>query len=126
MTVQVDLFTLIIMVAVIILVAFLLPMLWQLKKTAEQAEALLSELRRDLVPTIQELRETGGNLHQISIKAAKGAEKTESLIDAIDTLGTFMQQDVFRFVSYVECLMCGIRAAGKVLLKEARNKEVDL
>jgi uncharacterized protein YoxC len=132
MTVQVDLITLIILVVVIFLVAFLLPMAWQFKKTAEQAEALLDELRRELVPTLRELRETGQHINRISMTVAKGIDKAESLldsvdgiVDSVDHLGKFMQQDIFRIASYAECLISGIRAAGKVLFKETQNKEID-
>ena len=73
MTVEVDIFTLSILVVVIIFAAMLLPMIWQWKKTGREADALLSELRRELIPTLKDFREITERINRASVKIEKGS-----------------------------------------------------
>lgn len=97
MTVEVDIFNLIILVVVILVAAFLLPLLWQLKKTAHQAEALLGELHRELPPTLRDCREIAERINRTSVKIEKGSENAA-------------------------CLILGLKAASKVFFKETQEK----
>jgi hypothetical protein len=79
MTVQVDIVILIFLVVVIIFAAILLPMIWQWKKNGKETAALLSELRRELIPTLKDFREITERINRASVKIEKGSGHAETL-----------------------------------------------
>lgn len=97
MIVQIDILNLIILVVVIVIAAFLLPLIWQLKKTAQETDALLHDLRRELIPSLQDFREITERINRASVKTENIAENAA-------------------------CLILGIRAASKVFFKETQEK----
>lgn len=129
MTVQVDVFTLAILLLLVILLVFLLPMIWQMKKTGQEAELLLKELRRELIPTMRDLRKTTERIDLISEKVEKGTLKAESMLDSLgetldaaQRLSNFLREDMARFAETITCFVWGVRAAGKVFLKGVQEK----
>lgn len=97
MTVQVDIFALIILVGVIIFMAFLLPMVWQMKKAAQETDAILGELRRELIPALQDVREITQRVNRTSVKIENSVENAAYLI-------------------------LGLKAASKVFIKGTQQK----
>jgi methyl-accepting chemotaxis protein len=129
MFVQVDIFTLLIFLLLVILIAFLLPMIWQVKKTGKEAGELLGDLRRELIPALGELRETAARINRASETIEQGAGKAENLLESLDEVADtvqhvskFLRQDVCSLAETISCLMLGIRVAGKVFLKGVQEK----
>jgi methyl-accepting chemotaxis protein len=129
MTVQVDIFTLMIFLLLVIVMAFLLPMIWQVKKTGKEADALLGELRRELIPTLRELREIAERFNRASVTIEQGADKAENLLESLNEMSDtvrhvskFLRQDVCSFAENISCLMLGVRVAGKAFLKGIQEK----
>lgn len=98
MIVEVDIFTLSILVVIILVAAFLLSMIWQLKKTGHKIDVLLDELHRELLPTLRDSREIAERVNRISVKIEKGSENAA-------------------------CLILGLKAASKVLFKDKKTQE---
>ena len=129
MTVEVDIFTLVILLVVILVAALLLPMIWQLKKTSHKADVLLDELHRELLPTLRDCREIAERINRASVKIEKGSGQVENLLEALDEITdsvrrvtSFFRQDACFMIENAACLILGLKAAGKVLFKETREK----
>lgn len=129
MTVEVDIFSLMILVVVILVATFLVALIWQLKKTAHQAEALLGELHRELLPTLRDCREIADRINRASAKIEKGSGHAEKLLEALDEITAsvlriahFFRHDASSLSENVAFLILGIKAAGKVLFKETDEK----
>ena len=129
MTVQVDIFALIILVVAIILVTFLLPMIWQVKKTARETDLFVGELRRELIPTLQDAREITARANRISVKLKSGSGGAEKLLVSLDEIAVsigrinkFFHQDAVHLAENVAYLILGIRAASKVFTKGTQQK----
>lgn len=129
MSVQVDIFVLIITVVFLVVAAALVPLLVQLKRTAREADALLVDLRRELVPTLRELRESSERLNRASATVENGAEKAGVLFaslgevgESIHNVNRFLHRDTARYVGNAAGLWLGIRAASKVILKGLQEK----
>jgi uncharacterized protein YoxC len=128
MTVEVDIFNLIILLVVILVAAFLLPMIWQLKKTSHKADALLGELHRELLPTLRDCREIAERINRVSVKIEKGSGQAENLLESLDEITDsvrrithFIRQDASFIIENAAYLIWGIKAASKVLFKETRE-----
>jgi uncharacterized protein YoxC len=133
MTVQVDILTLGFLVVAIILVSFLLPMIWQVKKTAQEAGALFSELRNGLPPAVKDLNETMERINRITGKVEKGTNKAEDMVETLDELAeslrhasSFLRQDMYRYAEIAGGLLVGIKAASKVLFQKTDEEEKSL
>lgn len=129
MTVEVDIFTLIILLVVILVAAFLLPMIWQLKKTSNKADALLGELHRELLPTLRDCREIAERVNRVSVKVEKGSGQAENLLESLDEITDsvrrithFIRQDACFIIENAACLILGLKAASKVLFQETPEK----
>lgn len=129
MTVQVDIFVLIVTVVFLIIAAALVPLLLQLKRTAREADALIGELRRELIPALREFRETAERLNRASATVEAGSEKAGRLLESLGEVGdtihgvnNFFQRDMARYVGNAAGLWLGIRAASKVILKGLQEK----
>jgi uncharacterized protein YoxC len=128
MTVEVDIFTLSILVVVIIFAAMLLPMIWQWKKTGREADALLSELRRELIPTLKDFREITERINRASVKIEKGSGHAENLIKSLDEIVDSVRQishgfrhDARHLADNAACLIAGLRVAIRVFSKETQD-----
>lgn len=132
MTVQVDIFALIALIALVlalVVAAFLLPLIWQWKKTGKAAEALMGDLRRDLIPTVHDLREISERINRVSVKIEKGSGHAEQLLESLDESVAVVRQishvfkrDACQLAEIASCLILGIRAASQVLVKGTQEK----
>jgi uncharacterized protein YoxC len=129
MTVQVDIFVLIITFVFLLVCAALVPLLLQLKRAAREADALMSDLRRELIPALREFRETSERLNRASATVESGAEKAAVLLESLGEVGesihsvnSFVHRDMARYVGNAAGLWLGIRAASKVILKGLQEK----
>ncbi len=78
MTVQIDIYVLIIIVVAIVLAVFLVQMIWQMKKTAQKTDLLIDDLRTELMPSLHDLREIMERLNRVSVKIEKGSGNAEN------------------------------------------------
>jgi hypothetical protein len=99
------------------------------EKTAQEAEALLRDLRRELMPSLRDFREIAERLNRASTQVEQGAGKAEHRLEAVDEFAAsirlingFLQKDLVRFFENAACLMLGLRAAGKVFLNGLQEK----
>lgn len=129
MTVQVDIFALIILVGGIIFMAFLLPMVWQMKKTAQETDVFLGELRRELIPTLRDVREITQRVNRASEKIGNSSGRAENLLSSLDETATllrrinhFFRQDSSQLVENAAYLILGLKAASKVFFKGTQQK----
>jgi uncharacterized protein YoxC len=133
MTVQVDVISLGFLVGMIILLVFLLPTIWQIKKTAQSAENFIDALRRDLSPTLKDLRELTEGATRATKKIEGSANKTENLLETLDEIAVsirhvsdFVRRDMSRYAEIAGYLMLGIKTAGKVFSQANKEKESNL
>ena len=129
MTVEIDILALIVVVAAVLVVAFLIPMMVQAKKTARQIDEFITLAQRDVLPMLRELREASERINRASAKVEQGVEQAEGLMQSVGEVGDsihranhFLQHDVGRYMGNAAGIWLGIRAASKVLLREM-NKD---
>ena len=122
MTVEVDIFTLGFFIVTIILVSFLVPMIWQAKKTIQNADNFLSELHRELLPAVSDLREITDRINRNSAKLEKEVDKVENLLDSLEDISTSIRS-VSNCVESAGYFMLGLKAATKVFLQGSKEKE---
>jgi len=121
MTVQIDIYVLIIIVVAIVLAVFLLQMIWQMKKTAQKTDLLIDDLRTELMPSLHDLREIMERLNRVSVKIEKGSGNAESLFKSLDEIigsvrhvSYFFRRDNSHLVENAATLILGIKAASRV------------
>lgn len=84
---------LIVSIAFLILVAFLLPTIMQVRKTAQQVEIISADLHQNLPETLANLNEITGNLSQM---VSYGKRRMEVLGEAVDDVRS-MVDDIVHF-----------------------------
>lgn len=124
MTVQVDIFVLIILVVVIILAVFSLQTMWQLKKTAQKTDVFLHDLHSELIPSLRDLRQIMERINRASVKIEMGSGHAENLfksldeiVDLIRHISHFLRRDSCHLAADAAHLIVGIRAASKVIFQ---------
>jgi len=129
MNVEINIIALALLLAAVLVTAFLLPMIWQLKKTGRKADILLAEIQRELLPTLRDCREIAERLKHASLKIEKGSAQTENLLAALEELSVgvrrithIIRQDACFAVENAAGLILGLKAACRVLFKETRKK----
>ena len=130
MTIEVDILTFGILIVLIIIAAVLLPAIWQFKKTTQEADALLKDLRRELSPAMRDLAEIMERTKRISLNVEKGTEKTESLLDSLEEIASslrhaseVLRRDLGRYAEMASYAILGLKAASKVLSQGTTRKE---
>jgi uncharacterized protein YoxC len=121
MTVQVDIFVLIILLVAIVLAVFLLQMIWQMKKTAQKTDLFIHDLRTELIPSLRDFREIMERLNRASVKIEKGSGNAENLFKSLDEvvasvrhLSYFFRLDNWHLAENAATLILGIKAASRV------------
>ncbi len=130
MTVQVDIFVLIILVVAIVLAVFLLQMMWQMKKTAQKTDLFIHDLRTELIPSLQDLREIMDRLNRASVKIEKGSGNAENLfkslnevVESVRHFSYFFRRDNWHLAENAATLLLGIKAASRVFSQKTHKKE---
>ncbi|MDY0211372.1 MAG: DUF948 domain-containing protein [Desulfuromonadaceae bacterium] len=133
MVAQVDMISLGFLIVLIILVIFLLPTIWQIKKTSQEVGVFLGELRRDLAPTLKNLRELTEQATQMTERIEANADKTENLLETLNEIALsvrhvsdFVRQDMSRYAEIAGYMVLGVKAASKVFSKTNKEKESKL
>ena len=88
----VEVLLLIITVAVVALVAMMVPILVQAKRTLTEAEQSLARFNTDLVPLMNEMRSTMENFNELVQKSRDGVEHASVLLHAAGEIGETVQE----------------------------------
>jgi uncharacterized protein YoxC len=82
-----DIFFIIASVSIVIVVAALLPVLYQLKRTAEKAEIAWEKINKDLEPFLHKATVVSEELCSLSASLHEKIEKTDRIIDTVRLAG---------------------------------------
>ena len=125
MPVQVDILAFIITILLLLIAAFLIPLLIQVKNTSQRVDTFLNEAQRDLLPALRELRETSERLNNASAKAGTLFESLAETGDSIHMINDFLHNDVGKYIGNAAGLWLGLRSASKVFLKQIKQQGGD-
>lgn len=130
MPMQIDVMALLITILLLIVVIFLVPMLIQLRNTAQRFDEFVREAQRDLLPMLRELREASEHLNRAAGKVEEGVGKAAFLADSLEEVGesihsvnSFLRQGVGRYAGNLAGLWLGMRSASKVFLKQLTKEK---
>jgi uncharacterized protein YoxC len=114
--------------AAVVLVAFLVPVLIRLRKTAEESERLLRRINEDLPVLLKEATQAVINMNQVATEVREGAARARVLGEAIGEIGeTIHQMNGFtrswtgRLLVNASSLLAGFRAAYGVLKEKSSS-----
>lgn len=82
-----DIFFIVASVGIVIVVALLVPVLTQLKRTAEKAETVLEKINNELEPFLHKATEVSGELHTLSINLNEKVEQADQIIGTVQQAG---------------------------------------
>ncbi|PLX92803.1 MAG: hypothetical protein C0621_08850 [Desulfuromonas sp.] len=130
MTLEIDLLMLIAILVAVVLVAALVPMLLQIKRTAARLEGVLGELEKELPETLKALRQSATTLNRTAEHAEEGMADARRLMGTLATTGDSLRQlqqmipwDLSRSVSQLAGMWVGLRAAGRVIAQQLSKEE---
>ena len=122
----------VIALAAIVLVAFFVPLLVQLRKTVEQSERLIKSLNYDLPNLIKEATGTAQVLNHVASDVREATERAKVLGQAMGAIGDTVNQihgairtKAASLVLNATGLVAGVRAAVHVLGKGRRWNHPD-
>lgn len=106
----------------------LVPMILQLKRTAEKTEVLMETLSRDLGPLLQSLSNATGELRALTATMNQKVDKVDAVIDSVQDTGLILQstavmlkKSVVPVISHVGGLGAGISAFVHYLTRSGKN-----
>ena len=112
-----DIFFIIASSGIAIVVVMLIPVLNQLKKTAEKAETTLEKINNELEPLLHKTTEVTEELHTLSVSLNEKVERTDQIFDTVQQAGdtllsaaTLVKDSVTPVVVQVGALSAGIGA----------------
>lgn len=89
---MIDFAAVVIAVAFVVLVGYIVPTVIQVRKTATQAERLLSQVNAELPELLKELKQTNENVRVMSTQARDGVVRASVLMNAIGEVGETVSQ----------------------------------
>ena len=114
--------------AAVVLVAFLVPVLIQLRKTAEESERVLQRMNEDLPLLFKEATQAVQNLNQVATEMREGAARVRMLGEAIGEIGQTINHvhgavrgGASSLVMNLTSLLTGFRAAYGVFRHKASS-----
>ena len=114
--------------AAVVLVAFLVPVLMQLRKTAEESERLLRRMNEDLPFLFREATQAAQNMNQVADDLREAASHARVLGNAIGEVGESINQvhglvrgGAGTLLANVGSLLAGFRAAYGVFAQKAET-----
>ena len=118
----------VIAVAAVVLVAFLVPVLIQLRKTTEESTRLLRRINEDLPLLFKEATQAAQNINQVATEMRVGAARARVLGEAIGEIGQTINHvhGVVRggagsLLTNLSSLLAGFRAAYGVFKQKASS-----
>lgn len=113
----IDIFYITASISLIVIVAAVLPVLFQLKRTYRKAEITLSSLNKDMEPLLTKITEMSDELQTLSASLNTKIEKTDSIIDTAQQAGdallsttTLIKETVTPVVAQIGGISAGIAA----------------
>jgi len=125
MSVEVDVFELIIAISVLMVAAFLIPVLIQLRATLRGVNDFVGEARKEVLPTLKELRETSERLNSTSSQVDAIAASLGEVGATMKRVNSFLCRDVGKYAGNAIGVWLGMKAVSKVLLKQLREQKGD-
>lgn len=118
----------IVAVAAVVLVAFLVPVLIRLRRTAEESERLLRRMNEDLPVLFKEATQAAHHMNQVATEMREGAACARVLGEAIGEIGHTIN-DVHGAVrggagsllTNISSLLAGFRAAYGVFTQQSSS-----
>ena len=127
---MIELAAVIIAVALVVLVGFVVPTVIQVRKTATQAEQLLSQVNAQLPGILHEIKQTNENLRAMSAQAREGVDRASVLMNAIGDVGETVNQvhgmirgQSASLAKNVFKLLTGVRAVVLSIKERAQQRE---
>ena len=118
----------VIALAAVVLVAFLVPVLIQLRKTTQASTHLLRQMNEDLPLLFKEATQAAQNLNQVATEIRKGAARARVLGEAIGEIGQTINHvhgavrgGASSLVMNLTSLLAGFRAAYGVFKHKASS-----
>ena len=114
--------------AAVVLVVFLVPVLTQLRKTAEESERVLQRMNQDLPLLLKEATQAARNLNQVATEVREGAACARLLGEAIGEIGQTINHvhgavrgGASSLLTNFSSLLAGFRAAYGVFRHKASS-----
>lgn len=127
---MIELAAVIIAVALVVLVSFIIPTVIQVRKTASQAEQLLSQVNTELPGILKEIKQTNENVRAMSDHAREGMGRATVLMHAIGDVGETVNQvhgmirgQSASLAKNVVKLLGGVRAVLLSIKERAQQRE---
>ena len=127
---MIELAAVIIAVALVVLVGFVVPTVIQVRKTATQAEQLLSQVNAELPGILNEIKQTNENVRAMSAQAREGVDRASVLLTAIGDVGETVNQvhgmirgQSASLAKNVFKLLTGVRAVVLSIKERAQQRE---
>lgn len=118
----------IVVLAAVALVVFLVPMLIQLRKTAEESARLLQRMNEDLPVLLREATQAAQNMNQVASEIREGAARARILGEAMGEIGQTINQvhglvrgRAGTLLMNVGSLAAGFRAAFEVFRNKSQS-----
>ena len=115
-------------IAFAVLVGYLVPLLIQVRKTAAEAEQLVTKMNTDLPVLVTELRAMSQNLNDLTEQARGGVEHAAVLLHAVGEVGESVNQvhSLVRgsggnLLANVASVVAGLRAAKQVVTERLKE-----
>ena len=120
----------IVALAAVVLVAVLVPMLIQLRKTAEESERLLRRMNEDMPVLFREATQAAQNMNQVAAEMREAATRARVLGEAMGGVGETINEvrELVRggagtLLTNVGSLLAGFRAAYGVFKQKAESHQ---
>ncbi|NOT21889.1 MAG: DUF948 domain-containing protein [Nitrospiraceae bacterium] len=125
----VEIAAIIVAIAFAVLVACLVPMVLQVRKTVAESEQLLAKMNDDLPPLIGELREMSHRVNDLTEQARMGVEHAAVLLHAVGEVGESVQHvhNVVKgssgsMLTNMASVVAGFKAASHVMKERFRGE----
>ena len=126
---MVDLAAIIIAVAFVVLVAYLIPTILQVKRTIGQSERLMAQLNDELPVMLHDIKGTGANIRTMTDQARMGVDRAAIFLSAVGEVGQTVNQvhGVMRgrggsILIGITSLLAGIKAASHAVKQHVQRE----
>jgi len=113
----------------LLVAAFLIPTLRQIRRTAQELQNLLKTLELELQPTLIDLKEAIRHLNTVSGEVSRSLEKVEGTVEAIQKVGetirvvnSLLSPRLIVAVSFLKGLGVGVGSLVKGLSKKKEEQ----
>ncbi len=122
---NVEVLALIATIVFVLIALFLIPLMLQLRQTAQKVDELVSTAQREMLPILRDLREITERAKVISDETEKDLKKVRPIFDSLEQTGEMihnftaaMNSGIGQIVGRSMGTWLGMRAAKKAVAKE--------